>query len=116
MGYINNLALTDEAIAKALKDDRKSPEKMWDYITAQARQQAINNCACVDEDTVYQWARHYWLEEVKEVKIDYPDEETETEWEEYAKKEQAKQEAKHPRKRSSNETVEQLNLFEFGND
>ena len=56
----------------------------------------------------------YEIFKEEEVEATCPDEDEE--WEDYAKKEQTKQEAKHPRLKSSNAKVEQLNLFEFGND
>jgi len=36
--------------------------KMWEYVRAEAKKQAQNGCAMIDDDEVYGWGRHYYDE------------------------------------------------------
>lgn len=77
--YLEELALTDKAIASKLKDKSvKNYDKMMSYISGEAKKLCDkgSNSVCVEDDIVYQWARHYWLdyeekvEKVKETKTE----------------------------------------------
>ena len=70
--YLAKLCLTDKHLAeKMATQPLKTPEKMLAYITSEAKKLAENQQSiCIDDDTVFKWARHYWLdyEEKEEVK------------------------------------------------
>ena len=36
---------------------------MWEYIKSEARKQAKNGCACIEDNQVYEWAVHYYDED-----------------------------------------------------
>ena len=61
--YLENRALTDESVARNLKKENKSIKGCCQYITAQARKQAKNNCAMIEDEVVYGWAVHYYDED-----------------------------------------------------
>ena len=52
----------DELLATALQSADKSIKGCYSYVVAQARKQAQGNCAMVDDQTVYGWAHHYYIE------------------------------------------------------
>ena len=66
------------------KNEDKDLDKMWVYITEQAKGIAENNIACVEDKDVYNWAIHYWdeknedLEKEKNVSYKQPKTEKET--------------------------------------
>ena len=71
MGYLNEVAKQDNALATHLKTEKlKTPQKMMKYICGEAKKVADKeNSVCIADDQVFQWARHYWLDyEEKEVK------------------------------------------------
>lgn len=42
------------------------------YITSQAKKQAVNSCAMVEDSVVYKWARDYYIEELPKEKNKKP--------------------------------------------
>lgn len=65
MDYLEEVAKKDSCLATKLADRSiKTPEKMFTYITAEAKKlcEKGSNCVVCDDDTVFQWARHYWLD------------------------------------------------------
>ena len=119
MDYLNEVAKQDNALADHLKNEKlKTPSKMMIYISGEAKKEAEKtddkSSICIDDDTVFQWARHYWLDyeekEVKEkpiqakvVSTDSKDKKTTT----TAKKEVVKEAPQKPTKQ-----VEQISLFD----
>ena len=53
--YLNN----DENAEKVL-DEKKTLKGCWDSITSKAKKLAENNCAMVEADTVFDWAKEYY--------------------------------------------------------
>ena len=74
MNYLNEVAKRDNVLASHLKNEKlKTPQKMMNYICGEAKKEAEKgenkSSVCIDDDQVFQWARHYWLDyEEKEVK------------------------------------------------
>ena len=74
MDYLNEVAKQDNVLADHLNNEKlKTPQKMMNYISGEAKKEADKtdnkSCICIDDDMVFQWARHYWLDyEEKEVK------------------------------------------------
>lgn len=52
----------DELLATAMQSADKDIHSCWSYITAQARKQAVGNCAMIEDDKVFGWAHHYYIE------------------------------------------------------
>lgn len=61
--YLWERAEKDPSVRKSLIKKNKSLKECFTYITNQARTQAQNGCAFVDDDTVYGWAVHYYDED-----------------------------------------------------
>ena len=60
--YLDDLSEKDECLRTLY-----IPFKIKDcfkYVTEQARKQAVNNCAMVEDSVVYKWARDYYIEEL----------------------------------------------------
>ena len=69
--YLAKRAETDASVAKSIEKENKSLAECYVYVRKQARKQAVNGCACVDEETVYGWAVHYYDEDdIKESEYD----------------------------------------------
>ena len=49
----------DEKYDDLLAQDHKSFKRMWSFIMDKAKEYAIDNCAFVDDDTVYGWIDEY---------------------------------------------------------
>ena len=49
----------DEKYDDLLTQDHKSFRRMWSFIMDKAKEYAIDNCAFVDDDTVYGWIDEY---------------------------------------------------------
>lgn len=55
-------ASTDPLLAQGLESKDKSISECFRYVTEQARKEATNNCAMVEDQKVYGWAVHYYIE------------------------------------------------------
>lgn len=65
LAYLEDFAKNDNSIAEALKNEKKNIFDCWNYIMNQAKKELKNNSGYISDDVVYQWARHYYLEEIK---------------------------------------------------
>ena len=59
--YLNNNA--SEVLIEKINGGVKTLSQCWNYIFAEAKKLAENNCACVDDDTVFGWAIHFFEED-----------------------------------------------------
>lgn len=55
-------ATTDELLAKGLESADKTIAECFRYVTAQARKEAVGNCAMIEDNKAYGWAVHYYIE------------------------------------------------------
>ncbi|MCR5461862.1 MAG: PcfK-like family protein [bacterium] len=63
--YLKELCNSDEYLRNAiLEKENNSVDGMWNYIKDKAKKEAINGCACIEDNTVFSWARDYWLDVV----------------------------------------------------
>ena len=70
--YLKELCNNDEYLRNAiLEKENNSVDGMWNYIKDKAKKEAINGCACIEDDTVFSWARDYWLD-VEDTKQEEP--------------------------------------------
>ena len=61
--YIGNIIEKgDIALEKKIIACNKSVEDCWKYITAKAREEAINGYRVIDDETVFGWAVHFYDE------------------------------------------------------
>lgn len=52
----------DALLAKALQSKDKTIKECFKYVTAQAKKNAVGNCAMIADTEVYAWAHHYYIE------------------------------------------------------
>ena len=65
--HLDMMAEQDEAFAERYKLESKSLDKCIDYITSEAKKQAIKGCAAIEDAVVYGWAVHYYQEDDLEI-------------------------------------------------
>lgn len=72
--YLFNFANEDEHFKSKLIETDKTLEGGINYIKSEAKKVAVNSCAVVEDNVVYQQARHYFLEDSinNEVKASQP--------------------------------------------
>ena len=51
----------DEALLQAAEAGNKTLEKCYQFIRAEAKKHAVDGAACIDETTVFRWAKEYYL-------------------------------------------------------
>ena len=61
--YLFNFANEDEHFKSKLIETDKTLEGCIRYIESEAKKVAVNSCAVVEDNVVYQQARHYFLED-----------------------------------------------------
>lgn len=64
--YLERMAQQDANFKAKFEDKDKSLDECMNYVTEQARKQAVNNAACISDEEVFGWAVHYYQE--KDVK------------------------------------------------
>ncbi len=107
-----------EALVEKINSGKKTLAQCWAYIVSEARKLAQNNCACVEDVTVFGWAMHFFEEESIKVET-YSSAtpsvvKTKTIAPKKAKKPKAKTEAKSQPKAKVKAIPEgQLSLFDF---
>lgn len=52
-----------EDLANRINSGAKTLSQCWSYITSEARKQAKNGCACIEDSTVYGWCMHFFEED-----------------------------------------------------
>lgn len=72
--YLFNFANEDEHFKQKLLETDKTLDGCIRYIESEAKKVAVNSCAVVEDNVVYQQARHYFLEDSinNEVKASQP--------------------------------------------
>lgn len=66
--YIIDKLLGSEENAEKILDEKKSLKGCFSEITSKAKKQAENNCAMIDDQTVFAWVREYFGVEESEKK------------------------------------------------
>ena len=61
--YLDKRAAEDPLFAVTYAKENKNIKDCCSYITSQAKKQAINGCAMIEDDVVYGWAVHYYDED-----------------------------------------------------
>lgn len=55
-------------LAEKINNSQKTLSQCWSYIVSEAKKQAIDGCACIDDATVFGWAIHFFEEDSIEAK------------------------------------------------
>lgn len=55
-----------ESLCQDVLNDKKTLHGCMDYVKNKARAQAVNGCACIEDDTVFEWAEDYYHTEIKD--------------------------------------------------
>lgn len=61
LNYLN--ANASETLAAKINNGKKTLTQCWNYIVSEAKKLAQNNCACVEDKTVFGWAIHFFEED-----------------------------------------------------
>lgn len=61
LDYLTNNA--SESLAERINNGKKTLTQCWSYIMHEARKQAVNGCACIEDSTVFGWAIHFFEED-----------------------------------------------------
>jgi hypothetical protein len=61
--YLDARAEKDPLFKPMYAKPNKSLEECWKYIVSEARKQAVNQCACISDEDVYNMAVHYYMED-----------------------------------------------------
>lgn len=114
---LKDMAAKDENFKARYEDKDKSMDECVKYIFEQAKKQAENNCAAIDNDEVLNWAVHYYQEKdckpkanvVAKVKASSPVKASPVP----AKPQPKKKTAPKAKKAESKAKVVELSLFDF---
>lgn len=125
--YLLGRIETDECLKAKLEETTKTLKGCVDYIKSEAKKQAEDGVAMIEDSQVYEWCVHYFLEdnidfepkekENKEVKKEKLEEETEKVdtlfGEEEVVKEKKKTKESKPKKNIKEDFAKQLSLFDL---
>jgi len=117
--YLENKAKAEAEFATIYAKPNKSLEECWKYIVSEARKQAVNQCACISDEDVYNMAVHYYMEDdvkapssAPKVKVTTSEQKTEQKKTIPLNPVQTSSQKK-PSKTANNDKPIQLSLFDF---
>lgn len=61
--HLDKMAEQDFCFAEKYKNEKKTLDGCCKYIYEQAKKKKSGNCAAVQDDVVYGWAVHYYMED-----------------------------------------------------
>lgn len=106
--YLEAVAKQDNTLAEKLQDTTiKNYDKMMTYLSSEAKKlcEKGSNSVCIEDDIVFQWARHYWLDYEEKAETKKADKNTEAEVKPIKVVQKPKKEIKHE--------YEQMSIFDF---
>ena len=56
-------ANASDMLVEKINNGKKTLSQCWSYIVSEAKKLAQNNCACVEDATVFGWAIHFFEED-----------------------------------------------------
>jgi hypothetical protein len=68
--YLQDMARQDPNFKVKFEDKSKNIDECLSFIKSEAKKQASNGCAVIDDDVVFGWAAHYYQEDQLEVDKD----------------------------------------------
>lgn len=112
--YLENKAKAEAEFATIYAKPNKNLEECWKYIVSEARKQAVNQCACISDEDVYNWAVHYYMEDDVKAPTTTPKVKvTTTEQKKTIPLNPVQTSQKKPSKTANNDKPIQLSLFDF---
>jgi hypothetical protein len=113
--YLENKAKAEAEFATIYAKPNKSLEECWKYIVSEARKQAVDQCACISDEDVYNWAVHYYMEDDVKAPSSAPKVKvtTDTEPKKTIPLNPVQTSQKKPSKTANNDKPIQLSLFDF---
>lgn len=100
---IKNAIKDDDQVSKGMQDKEKTDDLLKTYILAKAREYLHNENGAIEDEVVYGWAKHFYIEPLEEIKKEREELQPET-------KPQPKKESKpEPKKKENN----QLSIFDL---
>lgn len=63
--FLSERVKSDPLVAKGCEDENKNINDCIKYVIEQARKQAVNNCAFIDDEEVFGWVVHYVTEPIE---------------------------------------------------
>lgn len=63
--FLAERAKKDPLVANGCKDENKNIDDCIKFVIEQARKQAVNNCAFIDDEEVFGWVVHYVTEPIE---------------------------------------------------
>lgn len=61
--YLIGRCEASESLREDVLKDGKTLRKCMDYVTSCARKEAVGGCACIEDNTVFEWAEDYYHSE-----------------------------------------------------
>ncbi len=61
LDYLTNSA--SDNLVERINSGAKTLSQCWNYIMSEAKKQAVNGCACIEDSTVFGWAVHFFEED-----------------------------------------------------
>ena len=52
-----------DVLREKINSGSKTLKECWKYIRSEARKKAVSGCACIDDQTVFGWAIHFFEED-----------------------------------------------------
>lgn len=63
--FLSERVKSDPLVANGCKDENKNIDDCIKYVIEQARKQAVNNCAFIEDEEVFGWVVHYVTEPIE---------------------------------------------------
>lgn len=61
LNYLESVA--SDSLIERINNGKKTMADCWAYIVSEAKKKAVKGCACIDDQTVYGWAIHFFEED-----------------------------------------------------
>lgn len=111
--YLLNRIETDECLKAKLEETNKTLKGCVEYIKEEARKEAEDNVAIIEDSQVYEWAVHYFLEDSLECEQKAKSSKKKNDDEDAKEKKQSTPKATKPKKDIKEKLDEQLSVFDL---
>lgn len=111
--YLLNRIETDECLKAKLEETNKTLKGCVEYIKEEARKEAEDNVAIIEDSQVYEWAVHYFLEDSLDCEKKEKSSKNKNDDEVVKEKKQSTPKATKPKKDIKEKLDEQLSVFDL---
>ncbi len=112
LAYIEQNAT--DYLCNKINNGKKTLQGCWKYITSEAKKQAVNGCACIEDSTVFGWAMHYFEEDsIKEGATPKPNTTPKTTARNTPTKAEPPKATPKPKPTPKKQEVEQISFFDL---